>query len=83
MQIQILTYDELDRALSTCTLGTCFSDNCPLRDADYCLPTLLMNALMSGDRKRILRGIQVYEHYHGSNAFLNDVKELCKEDNNG
>jgi hypothetical protein len=42
-----------------------------------------MNALISGDRDAILRGIARYEDAYGQNSFLNDVESLLLEDKNG
>ena len=80
---KILTNDEIEHALTTCTTGTCYSDNCPLKDTDNCITVLIMNALASGNRKLILRSIARYEKYYGQSSFLSDVESLLSEDNNG
>lgn len=83
MIVKILTNDEIKQALTTCEAGTCFSDNCPLKDTEDCVTILIMNALASGDREFILRGIAIYEDLYCQNSFLNDVKSLLTEDKNG
>lgn len=81
--MKILTSDEIKHALTACKAGTCFSNNCPLKDYESCTTVLLMNALVSGDRDSILRGIARYEEYYGQNSFLTDVESVLLEDNNG
>jgi hypothetical protein len=81
--MKILTNDEIKHALTTCKTENGFAYNCPLKDTNYCMTILVMNALMSGDRDFILRGIDIYEDYYGQSAFLTDVKTLLTEDNNG